>query len=102
MRNAVGLVYSNKSKNSNKFYIMWIYKKCIHINSGRLGDNGKLIKKQCDSEEDAVKYIEKKLIEKLKKGYIMYPIEKISIHNKSNFLCDEINFKINKECYCKL
>ncbi|MGL4848875.1 MAG: WGR domain-containing protein [Clostridium sp.] len=97
MRNAVGLVYSSREKNSNKFYVMWSYRECVYINSGRLGDNGKLIEKKFNMRDEARDYIEKKLKEKLKKGYIKYPIEKISIHNKNDFLCDAIEFNIKKE-----
>jgi predicted DNA-binding WGR domain protein len=55
---------------TNKFWAITINTASVHVHYGRIGTNGQEQNKDFGSPELAQKYIEKKITEKLKEGYI--------------------------------
>lgn len=68
MRDAVGHVYSNREKNNNKFYVVWVDGDIVNTNWERIGTNGRSKSYPLDTYESA-KYVADKIVnEKNKKG----------------------------------
>lgn len=86
MKYAVGLVYNNKETNNNKYYIMWIEGNNVTVNWGRIDSNWQKKIFRHSTYEEAVKFINTKMKEKMKKGYWKWPIEKITASNSKEYI----------------
>ena len=63
------LEFSDESKNSHKFYEVTIEENKVTFRFGRIGDNGQIKIETYETHERAKQEADKKLQEKLKKGY---------------------------------
>ena len=69
------LEYHNEAENSHKFWTAHVidgippYASGVKTTYGRIGSNGQVNTKYFDTEEEAAGYLDKKISQKLAKGY---------------------------------
>ena len=66
----IGVSEENESGTSAKFWEVPLAAKTISVRYGRIGTDGQVSVKEFATEEEAQKYADKKVADKLKDGYL--------------------------------
>lgn len=66
----IGVSEENESGTSAKFWEVTLAAKTVSVRYGRIGTDGQFSVKEFATEEEAQKYADKKVADKLKDGYL--------------------------------
>jgi predicted DNA-binding WGR domain protein len=66
----IGVSEENESGTSAKFWEVTLAAKTVSVRYGRIGTDGQVSVKEFATEEEAQKYADKKIADKLKDGYL--------------------------------
>jgi predicted DNA-binding WGR domain protein len=66
----IGVSEENESGTSAKFWEVTLAAKTVSVRYGRIGTDGQVSIKEFATEEEAQKYADKKVADKLKDGYL--------------------------------
>ena len=66
----IGVSEENESGTSAKFWEVTLASKTVSVRYGRIGTDGQVSVKEFATEEEAQKYADKKIADKLKDGYL--------------------------------
>ena len=66
----IGVSEENESGTSAKFWEVTLDGKTVSVRYGKIGSDGQVSVKEFETEEEAQKYADKKVADKLKDGYL--------------------------------